>query len=384
MVYRPARPSKKKASPAKKRGKAHPGEDSLHPRQAEQLLIATIADLHGSRVLCTSLGRAQFAVEYARAKPDATVLCNFLDLYLRDRARESHADLPDNLQLECLADFPEGEEADLIALPFTKSGDSELARDLLQSGFIALKIGGQMVVSCDNDNDTWFHERMQDLFPKVTRRVERKKGVIYLATKTNALKKVKNFECPFAFRDEERLIHVVSRPGVFSHRRVDQGARALISAMAIGENERVLDIGCGSGVVTLAAALRAPGVFVQAVDSNPRAVECTRKGAELNHLSNVAVTLDAGSTHHEPGTFDVVLANPPYYSSYQIAEVFLQRGLSALKPDGRMLIVARQIGWYSDRMPQFFEEFSVAELKNYFIATGQGLKLHPDPKRFPR
>jgi 16S rRNA (guanine1207-N2)-methyltransferase len=110
------------------------------------------------------------------------------------------------------------------------------------------------------------------------------------------------------------------------------------------------------------------------VDSNPRAVECTRKGAKLNRLANVTVSLDAGSSQDEPGTYDLALANPPYYSSYQIAEVFLQRALSALKPGGRMLVVARQIDWYAERMPQLFEEFSVEEIKTYFVATGRGVK----------
>lgn len=346
----------------------------MRPRRAEQLLIDTIGELAGPRVLCTSLGRAQFAVEFARANPDATVSCNFLDLHLRDRARLSHFPLPSNVQLECLADFPSEYETDLVVLPFTRSGDAELARDLLQSGFLTLRNGGRMVVACDNADDTWFHERMHDLFAKVTRRVERKHGVVYLATKTAPLKKVKSFECEFAFRDGEQLIQVVSRPAVFSHRRVDQGARALMAAMKVEANEKVLDIGCGSGVVSLAAAFRAPGVTVHAVDSNPRAVECTRKGAALNGLSSVTVTLDAGSAQEEPGTFDLALANPPYYSSYQISEVFLQRALSALKPDGRVLVVARQIDWYTERMPQLFEEFSVEEIKTYFVATGRGKK----------
>lgn len=378
MPYRPGRPGKRHKPLERIQSKRFHEDESLRPRRAEQLLIDTIPEMHGSQVLCTSLGRAQFAVEYARANPHADVLCNFLDIHLRDRAcgPETHGggSLPGNARIECLADFPADGEVDLVAFPFTRSGDAELAREYLQAGFLALKTGGRMVVATDNSDDTWLHERMHDLFPKVTHRVDRKQGAIYLATKTTALKKVKNFECQFAFRDEGRLIQAVSRPGVFSHRRVDLGARALMTAMTVFENERVVDIGCGSGVVTLAAAFRAPGAFVHAVDSNPRAVECTKRGAALNGLSNISVALDAGATNDDPGTFDLALANPPYYSSYQIAEIFLQRGISALKPEGRMLVVAKQIEWYTERMPELFEEFSVAEHKTYFVATGRGVR----------
>ena len=51
----------------------------------------------------------------------------------------------------------------------------------------------------------------------------------------------------------------------------------------------MLDIGCGAGVVALAAAVCGEGVAVHAVDSSARAVECTRRGAELNGLGNVSV-----------------------------------------------------------------------------------------------
>ena len=51
-------------------------------------------------------------------------------------------------------------------------------------------------------------------------------GAVYVATKTEPLKKIKNFECEFAFRDRGRLIRAVSRPGVFSHRSIDAGCEA--------------------------------------------------------------------------------------------------------------------------------------------------------------
>ena len=88
--------------------------------------------------------------------------------------------------------------------------------------------------------------------------------MLYIGTKTKHLKKVKDFSCEFAFRDAGRLIRAYSRPGVFSHRRVDVGARHLMNEMQIEPGARVLDIGCGSGTVALAAAFRADGVQVHA------------------------------------------------------------------------------------------------------------------------
>ena len=133
--------------------------------------------------------------------------------------------------------------------------------------------GGKLYASTNNAKDSWLGEQLQKLFRKLERRSLRK-GVLYVGTKTEPLKKVKDFSCEFAFRDRGRLIHAYSRPGVFAHRRLDVGARRLIDALEVKPGDRVLDIGCGAGTVAFAAALSSENVTVHAIDSNPRAVEC--------------------------------------------------------------------------------------------------------------
>ena len=122
---------------------------------------------------------------------------------------------------------------------------------------------------------------MRKLFAKVTRRESARARSTARrelpTTMSTRCPRPKNFRCEFAFRDRGRLIHAVSRPGVFSHREIDPGARQLMAAMEIAAGDRVLDIGCGSGTVSFAAAFRAEGVEVLAVDSHARAVECTAR-----------------------------------------------------------------------------------------------------------
>jgi 16S rRNA (guanine1207-N2)-methyltransferase len=210
---------------------------------------------------------------------------------------------------------------------------------------------------------------MRDLFGAVTRRVA-ERGVVYLARKSEALKKVRNFACEFAFRDQGRLIRVYSRPGVFSHRRIDAGARQVLNAMEVREGDKVLDVGCGSGVLGLAAALRAPGVEVLAVDSNARAVECTGIGARANGLANLRTELNASGDYPGPGTFQLALANPPYYAAFQIARHFLQSAAAALAPGGRIVVVAKFPEWYEEHAPEWFEQVEIEPSKEYWIIRG--------------
>jgi 16S rRNA (guanine1207-N2)-methyltransferase len=186
---------------------------------------------------------------------------------------------------------------------------------------------------------------------------------------------LKNFECRLAFRDEGRLIHAISRPSVFSHRQVDGGARALLRAAVIEAGQQVLELGCGSGVVSLAAALRAAGVRVLAVDSNSRAVECTQRGAQFNGLTNLDArlsTAESQSSGEIPAAeFDLVLANPPYYSNFRIAEIFAACAARALKRSGTALFVTKRTDWYVEQLPRWFAQVSTEPMGNYAIARAQ-------------
>lgn len=78
------------------------------------------------------------------------------------------------------------------------------------------------------------------------------------------------------------------------------------------EGKALLDMGCGSGILSLVAASR--GAKVAAVDINPRAVEATRENADRNNLGirafpgNLFEPLDEGSR------FEYIIFNPPFYS----------------------------------------------------------------------
>ena len=67
--------------------------------------------------------------------------------------------------------------------------------------------------------------------------------------------------------------------------------------------QRVLDYGCGSGILAIGSAKFGAHDIV-AVDIDPAAVESTRLNAAANH-----VTLDAGLPDLASGSFDLVLAN---------------------------------------------------------------------------
>src|SRR3954454_13889029 len=136
-------------------------------RPAERLLSEFLPRLAARRVLCNTVGRAQFAIQYAQQHPSAAVTCWLLDLYPAQQIQLAHS-LPANVKLVCAAD-PPPDEVDLVAWAFTKGGIDELTRDMLQIGHDRLCMGGQFLAAIDNPRDKWLHELLAAVFPKVSR-----------------------------------------------------------------------------------------------------------------------------------------------------------------------------------------------------------------------
>lgn len=337
-------------------------------RPQEQLTSALIPELPAARVLTNTAGRGQFAAEYARTHPSSAVGCWFLDLYQYQQASLANQPLPGNLRLICEADPPAG-EVDLVAWHFSRQGEAELTREMLQLGHQRLVTGGRMVAAVDQANDQWLGELLRSLFPKVTRRPAAE-GTVYLATKAGPLKKVKDYACELAFREGERLIYLRSRPGLFSHREVDGGARALLKVEQ-GPVKRILDLGCGSGAVGLASALRNKEASVQAIDSNPRAIEAIRWACEKNGVSNLTAALDCDGSSLEAGTFDLVLANPPYFSNYRIADLFLRIAQRSLASGGQLLVVTKTPQWFAEHLDEPWQDVGTTAVGQYVVVSAQ-------------
>ncbi len=346
-----------------------PQSEPLPPRPAEAHALEIARGLPGERIICTTVGRAQAAVSLAAERPSARVTAWSLDLYRHDLAVAAWADPPAGLAAACAADMPPG-PYDLAVVPLSKDGEAELSREMIQAALQQLAIGGHLVVAIDNAKDKWLHEQLTETGETVRVRPAagpKPETIAYIVQKTREPQKLRDFSCEFAFRDRERLLKAVSRPGVFAHRRIDPGARHLLNAVDVAPELRVLDIGCGSGCVAIGIAARDPSVHVHAFDSSARAVECTRRGAAMNDLLNVTVALEATGDVPEPGTWDLALTNPPYYADFRIAELFVDSARRALAPGGTLLVVTKQPSWYLEHMPASWNDVAQEFVKNYHV-----------------
>ncbi len=339
----------------------------LPVREEEQRLIQIASDLPGTRIGAMSLGRGQAAEYLAKERSQSTVVLWYIDRYQSELARQ-HAQPLSNLKITCAPDWPV-QRFDLTLVCTSTRGEAELTRDTLQDAYDHLDIGGHLVASVDNPNDRWLHQQLK-AFDKSVKVRTFDDATVYFIQKAVPLRKRKTFSCELTFKDHDSIIRLITRPGVFSHRQLDNGARQILNAVELFPSANVVDIGCGSGAIALALAARDPSVMVHAYDSNSRAVECARRSAVLNGLTHVQIDLNCDGQYGEANQFDIAVANPPYFADLRIAELFVQSARRSLKPGGRLILVNKQPEWYSEYLADLFEKVDVYRSRGYHIATG--------------
>jgi 16S rRNA (guanine1207-N2)-methyltransferase len=69
----------------------------------------------------------------------------------------------------------------------------------------------------------------------------------------------------------------------------------------------------------------------------------------------------------EPGTWDLALTNPPYYSEFRLAELFVEAARMALAPGGTLLVVTKQPTWYLEHLPRMWTGVAREEVKTYHV-----------------
>ena len=196
--------------------------------------------------------------------------------------------------------------------------------------------------------------------------------------------RIRSFKCewPASVPGGERLMFT-SYPGCFCHRRLDEGGLALAEVVTkeigqggTGRNPcrespklRILDMGCGCGLVGLLIAkhLDPSAVSLVMVDSHARAVEAATENAAKFGVEAEVILADNGIPERMDGTFDIFVGNPPYYSDYRIADVFLEVAKRALKPGGVCYTVCKNAAGLEPVQKRYFPEVDVIKRRGYAV-----------------
>lgn len=142
---------------------------------------------------------------------------------------------------------------------------------------------------------------------------------------------------------------VCAQGGVFSSVNLDIGTRELLAVLdqTPADAGRIIDLGCGTGILATAISKLRPSAHVFASDQSAAAVDSARETVAANKLGErITVVRDDALSTQPDSSADLILFNPPFHSGAAVhadtsVRLFEDAG-RVLRPGGELWVVANR------------------------------------------
>jgi 16S rRNA (guanine1207-N2)-methyltransferase len=141
----------------------------------------------------------------------------------------------------------------------------------------------------------------------------------------------------------------------------------MLNVVTFQHNDKMLDLGCGYGVVGIIAAQSIKMDNVYMSDVSEIAVRFALENSEYNGIHNPKVILSDGFSNIKEKDFSLILSNPPYHNDFKIPKEFIENGFHHLKDGGKMYMVTKRKLWYMKKFIRIFGGVKVYEREGYFV-----------------
>ena len=214
------------------------------------------------------------------------------------------------------------------------------------------------------------------LGPATTTRA-RKKSRLILVERDHSMNEGQS-QYPESYELEvDRVYRIVNHASLFSRDRLDRGTRLLIENMPVADRyRRIVDLGCGNGVLGIIAASLNPGASLLFCDESYMAMASARE----NFVAAFARTRDvefrvgdclqgvAGASQ------DLVLVNPPFHQQHSIGDAvawqMFRDARRVLVENGELRVVGnRHLGYHAKLKKLFGNCKTIASDSKFVILS---------------
>jgi len=154
---------------------------------------------------------------------------------------------------------------------------------------------------------------------------------------------------------------------VFSPQNADKGTTAMISLVEFKDNDKVLDLGCGYGLVGILAAKIIGAGSIYMTDIDIEAVKLAKDNAILNSVEEVKICQSDGFKSLDEKDFTLILSNPPYHVDFAVPKEFIEKGFNRLALGGKMYMVTKRKDWYKNKLVSIFGGVKITEVDGYYV-----------------
>lgn len=165
-------------------------------------------------------------------------------------------------------------------------------------------------------------------------------------------------------------LEIFALPAVFSSAELDNGSKLLLSTFDNADRlkGKVLDLGCGAGVIGASLKQQFPKIKLTMSDIHAMALASSERTLAENQLDGEVVASDVFS--HIDGRFDLIVSNPPFHdgidTAYQAVESLIAQAKNHLNKGGELRIVANAFLPYPDLLDHAFGSHQVLAKSSKF------------------
>ncbi len=160
-------------------------------------------------------------------------------------------------------------------------------------------------------------------------------------------------------------------PSIFSPNSIDQGTLAMLSVIDFLPSDKVLDLGCGYGVVGILAGKLIGEQNVIMCDVSEQAIESAAMNLRLNNVPEISIRLSDGYKNVAETDFTLILSNPPYHADFSVPKHFIEVGFKKLMLGGKLVMVTKRLDWYKNKLTSVFGGVKIHEINGYYVFVAE-------------
>lgn len=161
---------------------------------------------------------------------------------------------------------------------------------------------------------------------------------------------------------------IKSLPGVFGHKKIDEGSKLLASTFSNNITGKILDIGSGTGLLSVCLLRSSPKANLTLIENSVTALKCSQETLNENNLKGEVILSDLYSNIFKK--FNLIISNPPFHEdlsvNFNVIKKIILYSIKYLNKKGELRFVTNICFNYDCLLKKIFNKHSVIKKNNRY------------------